>query len=213
MTVKQKLILEVIYNMYPEACCELNYRTNEQLAIAVILSAQTTDKLVNTVTPSLFETYPTMNTLADAKIKEIESCIQRIGLYHTKAKNIKAFAQELIERHNGSLPDNPHDLKKLSGVGQKTSQVILAEIFRIPALAVDTHVHRVSLRLGLTKKNSNVDQTEKSLKRIIPKEDWIQAHHRILWFGRYHCMSKNPKCSSCVLTDVCRYYKYERKAT
>lgn len=207
MTVKQKRILDTIFSMFPDACCELDYKTNEQLAIAVILSAQTTDKLVNTVTPVIYQHFPTLEALANSNIKELESCIQKIGLYRNKAKNIKAFAQEVIERHNGYLPSDPTDLKALSGVGQKTCQVILAEVFKTPALAVDTHVHRVSLRLGLAPKGSNVDQTEKALKRIIPKEEWISAHHRILWFGRYHCLARNPKCDVCPLNDICKYTK------
>lgn len=213
MTDKQRRILDTIYKMFPNACCELDYQTSEQLAIAVILSAQTTDKLVNTVTPKIYEKFKTMDDLADANVSDIEDCIKKIGLYRNKAKNIKAFAQELRERHDGHLPSDANDLKALSGVGQKTSQVILAEVFKTPALAVDTHVHRVSLRLALTKKGSNVDQTEKSLKRIIPKDEWILAHHRILWFGRYHCLARNPKCDICPLSDICRYYKTERKAT
>ncbi len=213
MTDKQRRILDTIYSMFPDACCELDYQTNEQLAIAVILSAQTTDKLVNKVTPSIYKKFPTMDDLADADVSDIENCIKRIGLYRNKAKNIKAFANELRARHNGQLPSDPYDLKALSGVGQKTSQVILAEVFKTPALAVDTHVHRVSQRLALTKTGSNVDQTEKALKRIIPKDEWILAHHRILWFGRYHCLARNPKCDECPLVDICRYYKSERKAT
>lgn len=206
MNDKQFLILETIYKMYPNAYCELDYSTNEQLAIAVILSAQTTDKLVNHVTPILNERYKTINELADADVKDIESCIQRIGLYRNKARNIKGFAQELRDRHQGVLPNNLEDLKALSGVGQKTAQVILAEVFHQPALAVDTHVHRVALRLGLVKKDANVLITEKTLKRIIPKEDWIKAHQRMLFFGRYHCLAKKPHCEVCTLKEECRYF-------
>lgn len=213
MNEKHKRILDTIYQMYPNAVCELNYQTNEQLAIAVILSAQTTDKLVNTVTPKLFNDFPSVNDLANADVKDIEKSIQRIGLYHSKAKNLKAFAQALVEHHEGVLPSDFNLLTQLSGVGQKTAQVIQAVGFNIPALAVDTHVHRVALRLGLVKLNSNVFQTEKQLKHLIPKEDWILAHHRILFFGRYHCQAKKPLCEKCPLNDICRSYKKNNKAS
>ena len=213
MNEKHKRILDTIYQMFPNAVCELNYQTNEQLAIAVILSAQITDKLVNTVTPKLFNDFPNINDLANADVKEIEKSIQRIGLYHSKAKNLKAFAQALVEHHEGVLPSDFNLLTQLSGVGQKTAQVIQAVGFNIPALAVDTHVHRVALRLGLVKLNSNVFQTEKQLKHLIPKEDWITAHHRILFFGRYHCQAKKPLCDVCPLKDVCRYHLKQKKAS
>lgn len=210
MTSAQRRILDVIYAKYPNAECELNYQTNEQLAIAVILSAQTTDKLVNTVTPTLFSRFPTITDLAQADVHDIETCIQRIGLFRTKARNIKAFAVSLVNDHNGQLPSDHKALTHLAGVGQKTANVIQAVAFNIPALAVDTHVHRVALRLGLVSKNATVQRTEERLKRIIPKEEWIVAHHRILFFGRYHCMAKNPQCDSCELQDLCRYYQHKK---
>lgn len=210
MTEVQHRILETIYAQYPNAECELLYQTNEQLAIAVILSAQTTDKLVNTVTPVLFTRFPTLKDLALADIIDIEKTIQRIGLYRTKAKNIKAFAQALLENYDGHLPREHDRLIQLPGVGQKTANVIQAVAFRIPALAVDTHVHRVALRCGLVPLKSTVFQTEERLKKIIPKEEWITAHHRMLFFGRYHCMAKNPHCNKCELSDVCRYRKQKK---
>lgn len=213
MNDKHKRILDTIYQMYPEAVCELDYKTNEQLAIAVILSAQTTDKLVNTVTPKLFSDFPNMHDLARADVKDIENSIHRIGLYHSKAKNLKAFAQTLVDQHQGILPSDFESLTQLSGVGQKTAQVIQAVGFNIPALAVDTHVHRVALRLGLVKLNSNVFQTERQLKKLIPQEDWIVAHHRILFFGRYHCQAKKPLCERCPLNDICRFHLKQKKTS
>lgn len=210
MTEVQYRILQTIYKHYPNADCELLYQTNEQLAIAVILSAQTTDKLVNTVTPVLFSQFPTLDDLANAEIGSIEKAIQRIGLYRTKAKNIKAFAQTLLESYDGHLPQEHNRLIQLPGVGQKTANVIQAVAFRIPALAVDTHVHRVALRCGLVPLTSNVFQTEDRLKKIIPKEEWITAHQRMLFFGRYHCTAKNPHCNECELNDVCRYRKQKK---
>jgi endonuclease III len=207
MTDKIRRILDVLYQMYPNATCELNYSNNEELAIAVILSAQTTDISVNKVTPKLFNQFKTMDELANAKIEDIEKCIRSIGLYRNKAKNIKLFAQQLIEKHNSSLPSNEQDLKSLAGVGRKTANVIQAVGFNIPALAVDTHVERVSHRLGIVTQKANVLQTELQLKRKIPKYEWIVSHHSLLFFGRYHCLARNPKCDTCPLSDICRYYK------
>lgn len=210
MTETQRRVFDVIYARYPQAECELTYQTKEQLAIAIILSAQTTDKLVNTVTPVLFSRFPSMSDLAQADIHEIESCIQRIGLYRNKARNIKDFAISLVNDYNGLLPSDHNALIQLAGVGQKTANVIQAVAFNIPALAVDTHVHRVALRLGLVTKNASVQRTEEKLKKILPENEWIIAHHRMLFFGRYHCMAKNPQCLTCELKDICRYYKQKK---
>lgn len=207
MTDKIRRILDTLYQMYPDATCELDYTTNEELAIAVILSAQTTDISVNKVTPRLFSQFNTIEELANAQIEEIEDCIRSIGLYHNKAKNIKLFAQQLIEKHNGILPNNETDLRSLAGIGRKTANVVLGVGFNIPALAVDTHVDRVSHRLGLVTQKANVLQTELQLKRKIPKDEWIVSHHSLLFFGRYHCLARNPKCEICPFTDLCKYYK------
>ncbi len=207
MTDKIRRILDTLYKMYPDATCELNYTNNEELAIAVILSAQTTDISVNKVTPKLFSQYKTIEELSNANQEDIEACIHSIGLYRNKAKNIKLFAQQLMEKHQGILPSNEIDLKALAGVGRKTANVILAVGFNIPALAVDTHVDRVSHRLGLVTQKANVLQTELQLKRKIPKNEWIDSHHSLLFFGRYHCLARNPKCNTCPFTDICKYYK------
>jgi len=207
MTDKVRRILDTLYQMYPDATCELDFSTNEQLAIAVILSAQTTDISVNKVTPRLFEKYKTIEDLANGNEEDIMDCIHSIGLYRNKAKNIKLFAQQLLERHDGKLPNNENELRNLAGIGRKTANVVLGVGFNIPALAVDTHVDRVSHRLGLVTAKANVLQTELQLKRKIPKEEWIVSHHSLLFFGRYHCLARNPKCSICPLSDICRYYK------
>lgn len=207
MTDKLRRILDTLYLMYPNATCELDFSTNEQLAIAVILSAQTTDVSVNKVTPRLFEKYKTIEDLANGDYEDIMNCIHSIGLYRNKAKNIKLFAQQLLERHNGILPNNEIELRALAGIGRKTANVVLGVGFNIPALAVDTHVDRVSHRLGLVTIKANVLQTELQLKRKIPKEEWIVSHHSLLFFGRYHCLARNPKCTICPLSDICRYYK------
>ncbi len=207
MKDKVRRILDTLYQMYPDATCELDFSTNEQLAIAVILSAQTTDISVNKVTPRLFEKYKTIEDLANGNEEDIMDCIHSIGLYRNKAKNIKLFAQQLLERHDGKLPNNENELRNLAGIGRKTANVVLGVGFNIPALAVDTHVDRVSHRLGLVTAKANVLQTELQLKRKIPKEEWIVSHHSLLFFGRYHCLARNPKCSICPLSDICRYYK------
>lgn len=207
MTDKIRRILDTLYLMYPDATCELDFITNEQLAIAVILSAQTTDISVNKVTPKLFDKYKTIEDLANGNEEDIMDCIRSIGLYRNKAKNIKLFAQQLLERHEGYLPNNEKELRALSGIGRKTANVVLGVAFNIPALAVDTHVDRVSHRLGLVTSKANVLQTELQLKRKIPREEWIVSHHSLLFFGRYHCLARSPKCNSCPLSDICKYYK------
>lgn len=210
MKLKKIDILQTIIELYPQADCELNYQTPEQLAISVILSAQTTDISVNKVTPILYSKFPSLEDLAQGDILDIEACIHSIGLYRNKAKSMKAFAQELITHYEGHLPSDTKSLRSLAGIGQKTANVIQAVAFKIPALGVDTHVHRVSLRLGLVKDLSNVNQTEAQLKLFIPKGLWIQAHHSMLFFGRYFCMAKKPRCLECPLQAQCKYYLVHR---
>lgn len=207
MQSKLRTALDTMYGMYPDACCELEYSTNEQLAIAVILSAQTTDISVNKVTPKLFKTFPTMQDLANADIKDVEETIKTIGLYRNKAKHIKQFAQQLVSEHDGRLPQDEKILTTLAGVGRKTANVIMGVAFKEPALAVDTHVFRVAHRLGLVSQKANVLQTELQLKRKLPKQEWIDAHHAMLFFGRYHCLARQPKCDQCSLIEICTYNK------
>lgn len=202
-----RLALDTMYRMYPNACCELNFNSNEQLAIAVILSAQTTDVSVNKVTPHLFQKFPTMEAMAGASIEEVEETIKTIGLYRNKAKHIKRFAQQLVQNHGGTLPNNEKALTSLAGVGRKTANVILGVAFKQPALAVDTHVFRVAHRLGMVMQKANVLQTELQLKRKIPRQEWVDAHHTMLFFGRYHCLARQPKCDQCPLQDICTYPK------
>ena len=207
MQSKLRIALDTMYAMYPNACCELNYNSNEQLAIAVILSAQTTDISVNKVTPILFETFPSMLDLANADIKDVEETIKTIGLYRNKAKHIKQFAHQLVTEHDGRLPQDEKQLTSLAGVGRKTANVIMAVAFNEPALAVDTHVFRVAHRLGLVTQKANVLRTELQLKRKIPMQEWIDAHHAMLFFGRYHCLARQPKCDQCSLIESCTYNK------
>ncbi|TFG83580.1 MAG: endonuclease III [Erysipelotrichales bacterium] len=198
--------LDIIEAMFPDAQCELDYATTFQLAVSVILSAQTTDKAVNDVTPGLFKQFPDPKAMAAATQEQIENLIRRIGLYHNKAKHILAFAQELEKVYHGEVPSSMKELISLPGIGSKTANVIQAVGFAIPALAVDTHVDRVSHRLGWVRKDADVSETERTLKRKIPQERWIKAHHAILFFGRYHCKAQKPDCAVCPLKDVCHYH-------
>ena len=210
MLNKHRFALDTMYEMYPNASCELDFKTNEQLAIAVILSAQATDIAVNKVTPKLFERFPTLKALAEAELEQIEETIQPLGLYRNKAKHLRRFAQQLVQDHEGVLPNNEQELTTLAGVGRKTANVIMGVAFRQPALAVDTHVFRVAHRLGFVTQEANVLQTERQLKQKIPKREWIEAHHVMLFFGRYHCLARNPKCKQCPLHVMCKYFMQKK---
>ncbi len=182
---------------------ELIYHNNYELLIAVVLSAQTTDKHVNIITADLFKKYPDLKSLSEAFLDDVIEIIKPLGLYMNKASNIINLSKIVVEKYNGIIPSSFDDLKSLPGVGRKTAQVVQALGFNIPALPVDTHVHRVSLRLKIVDENSSVLDVELKLKKIIKKEDWIEAHHLFLLFGRYYCKSKNPMCDSCKLKMYC----------
>jgi endonuclease III len=202
---REDQILETLNLMFPDAHVELNHHNHFELLIAVVLSAQTTDISVNKVTPALFESYPTPEKMAKAEVKDIENHLRTLGLYHNKAKNIKELSSILVDKYNHEVPKKRSDLESLPGVGRKTANVVLSNAFGIPALAVDTHVARVSVRLGLAKDGDSVLEIEKKLMRKIPKEKWQQAHHQFIFFGRYHCLAKNPKCNQCPLFNLCKY--------
>jgi endonuclease III len=209
---RAEIILDVLETMFPDAHVELNHQNNFELLIAVVLSAQTTDISVNKITKPLFQKYPTAFELSEALIEDIESIIKTIGLYRNKAKNIQMLSKDLVTKFNGEVPSKRKDLEALPGVGRKTANVVLSNAFGIPALAVDTHVARVSIRLGLAKENDSVLEIEKKLMRKIPKELWQKAHHQLIFFGRYHCLAKNPKCSVCPLYDICKYKDKELRS-
>lgn len=202
-------IVGQIEQIFPEAQCELYHESTFQLLVAVVLSAQTTDASVNRVTPALFERFPTPQKLAAASIEEVETYIQTLGLYHAKAKNLVLLAKDLVERYDGIVPKTFKDLQSLAGVGRKTANVVRSVAFGIPSFAVDTHVERVSKRLGLAKFNDSVEKVEEKLKRKISRNLWNQAHHDFIFFGRYFCTARNPKCSACPFVDFCRREKYE----
>ena len=209
--MKQQVILDYIDSLYPNAHCELNYTKDYELLIAIVLSAQTTDKRVNKVTKVLFDKYQTLEELANASLEDIEDIIREIGTFKKKSVFIKNIANSLIKDHNGIVPNDRKYLETLSGVGRKTINVFLSEYYKVPSIAVDTHVERVSKRLKFAKVTDNVNQVEQSLMKKIPKEDWIKTHHQFIFFGRYHCKAKNPNCKDCQLKTICKYYKESKK--
>lgn len=200
MLSKEKTMeaIEIMYEMFPNAECELKHKNPFELLIAVILSAQATDVSVNKATPGLFAAFPTPEALAAAPVEEIIAKIKTIGLYRNKAKNIKACAQQLLERFNGEVPQTRDELVSLPGVGRKTANVVMGDAFGEPAFAVDTHVERVSKRLRICKLNANVTEVEQTLMRKVPKELWVKTHHTMIFFGRYHCLARAPDRKSVV---------------
>lgn len=201
-----------MYDMFPDAVGELHSDSPFQLLIAVILSAQATDVSVNKATPALFSAYPTPEALAQAPMEDIIARIKTIGLYRNKAKNIKACAQMLLDNYGGVVPATRDELIKLPGVGRKTANVVLGDAFGVPAIAVDTHVERVTKRLRICKLNASVTEVEATLMRKIPKELWVKSHHTLIFFGRYHCTARAPKCEICPLLDMCQDGKDRLKA-
>ena len=191
----------------PVAETELEYSDPYQLLVAVILSAQCTDKRVNMTTPALFGRFPTAQDMAASTVDEIYGYIKSISYPNNKAKNLLGMAQTLMRDFNGIVPDNLEDLQKLPGVGRKTANVMMAVAFDQPAMPVDTHVFRVSNRIGLTKNSKNVLETEKTLVAHLPKELISKAHHWLILHGRYVCLARKPKCEECGITGICEYYK------
>jgi endonuclease-3 len=203
-------ILEILYQTYPDAHCELNYTSPFELLIATILSAQCTDKRVNEITAPLFQKHNKPEDFLHMTQKEMEEHIKGLGLYKNKSKNILETCRILYEKYNGEVPQNHAELEALPGVGRKTANVVLSNAFGVPAIAVDTHVFRVANRLGLAK-SDNVDEVERQLMKRIPKEKWSDAHHWLIWHGRRICAARTPQCSICPLKDMCRYALAEEK--
>ena len=208
--MKSELIIAILDKYYPTAKCELNYTLDYELLIATVLSAQCTDKRVNEVTKVLFAKYDLVG-LKNADIKDLESIIRPCGSYTKKAKYIKTIAEKLINDYNGIVPNNREYLESLPGVGRKTCNVVLSNIYDIPAIAVDTHVSRVSIRLGLAKAGDDVVAIEQKLMKKFPKDKWSRLHHQLVLFGRYHCTARNPKCEDCLFKESCKYYKDKQK--
>ncbi|MEY8349595.1 endonuclease III [Bacillus cereus] len=203
--------LDTMADMYPEAHCELNHDNPFELVIAVALSAQCTDVLVNKVTKSLFQKYKTPEDYLNVSLEELQQDIRSIGLYRNKAKNIQKLCQMLLEDYNGEVPQDRDELTKLPGVGRKTANVVVSVAFGIPAIAVDTHVERVSKRLAICRWKDSVLEVEKTLMKKVPMEEWGVTHHRMIFFGRYHCKAQRPQCEECRLLEVCREGKKRMK--
>ncbi|WP_153122546.1 endonuclease III [Peribacillus tepidiphilus] len=203
--------LDEMAKMFPDAHCELNHSNPFELVIAVALSAQCTDALVNKVTKNLFQKYKTPEDYLRVPLEELQEDIRSIGLYRNKAKNIQKLCAMLIEKYNGEVPSDRDELMKLPGVGRKTANVVVSVAFGVPAIAVDTHVERVSKRLGICKWKDSVLEVEKTLMQKVPKEEWSITHHRMIFFGRYHCKAQNPQCEVCPLQHLCREGKKRLK--
>ena len=191
--------------LYPDAHCELVHKNDFELLIAVVLSAQTTDERVNSVTPSLFKKYPDAHILSKAKLPDVEKIIRPIGLYHSKAINIIRLSASLVNDFAGKVPDNREDLESLPGVGRKTANVILSNCFEVPAFAVDTHVSRVSKRLGIADSDDDVKTIEEKLMNYFPQDKWGKLHHQLIFFGRYKCKAIKPECQDCPFRKLCNY--------
>lgn len=199
-----RFCLDVMGEMFPNAECELVHKNPFELVIAVALSAQCTDALVNKVTKDLFKKYHTPEDYLAVSLEELQHDIKSIGLYRNKAKNIRKLCQTLLDEYDGVVPSSKIELEKLAGVGRKTANVVASVAFGEPAIAVDTHVERISKRLGICRWKDTVLEVEKTLMRKVPRDEWIDTHHRMIFFGRYHCKAKSPNCDSCKLLDICR---------
>lgn len=204
--------LDKMGEMFPNAHCELVHKNPFELVIAVALSAQCTDVLVNKVTSKLFLKYKTPEDYLNVSIEELQQDIRSIGLYRNKAKNIQKLCRMLIDDYDGVVPADRDELTKLPGVGRKTANVVVSVAYNVPAIAVDTHVERVSKRLGFCRWKDSVLEVEKALMKKIPEEEWSVTHHRLIFFGRYHCKAQNPKCQECPVLDICREGKKRMKS-
>lgn len=205
MTREEKCIIIEKYldEILPNPGCELTYNSDYGFLIAVMLSAQCTDKKVNLVTKPFFEKYHSLEEIDALSIKEIEDNIKSLGLYKNKAKNLKGIAHELLTRFNGKVPQDKNALMSLPGVGNKTANVVRVELFKIPEFPVDTHVERLAKRFKLADKNDDVLTVENKLKKDFKKENWIKLHHQFIHFGRYYCKAISPKCEGCKLAGIC----------
>jgi len=205
MEEKNMTIIHILEELYPEADCELQFNSIFQLLISVVLSAQTTDKRVNIVTTELFAIYPDLEAFLTLTEDDLQEYIRSIGMFRTKAKNIMLLCKKLMNDFNGIVPDNYEDLISLPGVGRKTANVVLSNAFSQQRIAVDTHVFRVSNRIGIVKEK-DVLKTEIALMKAIPEELWSKTHHLLIWHGRRICHAKKPECDICKLNQLCSYY-------
>ena len=206
MKARTKKIVEILKETYPDAKCELNYETPLQLLVATVLSAQTTDKKVNEVTKELFKDYPDLDAFLEITNDELEERIKQIGLYRNKSKNLILMFRQIKEKFNGEVPTTMEGITSLAGAGRKTANVVLSNAFGVPSIAVDTHVFRVSNRLGLAE-SDKVLEVEKQLQKELPKKEWTLMHHLLIFHGRRCCTARNSKCEECPLSHICKYDK------
>lgn len=197
-------LYEALDVLLPNPICELEYQKDYELLMAVMLSAQTTDKRVNSVTRNLFSKYNTLEDICDADINDLMDIIRPIGTFHKKARNLQEIAIRLLHEQDGRVPNDRAYLESLPGVGRKTTNVVLSILYNVPCIAVDTHVSRVSVRLGLAKKGDDVLTIERKLTRKLEKSRLNRLHHQLVLFGRYYCTARNPKCINCLLKEMCK---------
>ena len=209
--MNKDLIMNYLDELYPNAKCELDYSKDYEFLVAVMLSAQTTDKSVNNVTRVLFKKYNTLEKLKDADVDDIADIIRPIGTFNKKSVFVKEIATYIYEECNGVVPNDINKLIKIPGVGIKTCNVVLSTLFDYPAIAVDTHVSRISKRLNLAKDKDEPLVIEKKLEKYFPKERWSKLHHQLIWFGRYKCKALKPLCDDCKLKDICKHNKKKIK--
>ena len=202
--IKPELLFSYLDEKYPDAHCELNYTKDYEFLIAVMLSAQTTDKSVNQATAILFNKYKTVEALAKANLGDVEFIIRHLGMYQVKAKNVIKIAQILVKQYDGKVPNDPEALIAMPGVGNKTKNCVLGELYNAPLLAVDTHMQRVAKRLGIADEKDSVEKIEQKYMSIIPKERVVKTNHQIIWFGRYFCKALSPECVNCKLKEYCK---------
>lgn len=204
---KREIISKYLDELFPNPKCELIYHNDYELLIAIVLSAQTTDKRVNMVTPILFSKYPTLEKLSEAPIDLLEEILKPIGSFRKKAIYVKDIAYNLTTKYQGVVPTDREKLEKLKGVGRKTINVFLSEYYNYPAIAVDTHVERISKRLRIASKKATVLEVEEKLQKFFPKDEWAKRHLQLVLFGRYYCKAVKPDCLSCPLKELCRDFR------
>ena len=207
MTGSMTKIETYLDEIIPNPKCELNYTKDYELLLATMLSAQTTDKRVNMVTEKLFAKYLTLEDLAKASLSDVMKIIRPVGTYHRKSENVVSIAMRLTEERSGIVPNDREYLESLPGVGRKTTNVVLSNLYDVPCIAVDTHVSRVSIRLGLAKEKDTPFEIEKKISKKFKKAELCRRHHQLVLFGRYYCKARNPLCDECKLKDICKYYK------
>jgi endonuclease-3 len=206
LTARAHRLVKALLGAHPDAHCELRHRSAYQLLVATILSAQCTDKMVNSVTPKVFARYPAVKQLADADSGELEAIIRPTGFYRNKARSLLGMARAVVERHRGRIPRSMDELVRLPGVGRKTANVILGNAFGVPGVVVDTHVGRIARRLGLTK-NEDPEKVERDLMELVPQQHWTQLSHALIFHGRRICDARKPRCEECPVSTDCPYAK------